>query len=1140
MKEGKNEFELVEESISRVRTWQHDFLFERYRDATHQDPDCSGLAAAFLLSNCKFHSGTLNEPVRSVLLERAVLPLIIFCAGLSPRLASAIASRILKVARPGTLLRDLVREVVHLRYTNFLVGFFFVLSASERLRKLGPPEWVSYYQGLSGHFLCLMGRFDLGIPQLERSVSELSSASGLPMTRDFFIDELSAILAMQLMYAGKLSRAEEAFGTLMETFGRRPYVWLEVFSRSMRITLASETLDQPSLAKDTQALQRILGPGFRSKYGLRTLICSGLIAAMRKDLARANAMTQRAMELYSDQISKVELTRYHLICALIDLEFGDASGAFAHSRHSRRLSQQIEGATFHSSEALLFESEIILRSGLLKPGSVDRSSIRGVVSRLKRAKRKLKGSSVLAARIETLSRLGSWLLSEESGGAVGFPVGEQACQGLSPRFVAVLRGLGHSNPASTAVAMSSREIVREAVSAEFVRSLALVMRDEVDFQAVATALCSAALADSVEYLGSNSGADRGGASDFNVEWIADDVSRLELHLGKRVHAFSMKNPLVSLESNPLAREQIRLVLTILEAFENRANIIALEKDSAIASMTQMLAHDVRKPFSMLKSVIQIVEKTEDPREAQEVLESALPEVIQAIASVEGMIHDVMHIGSESNWQMEDAAPETLIEAALGDLFRVFPEADVSISYSLSHRHGVRIDPLRIGRVFANILENAVQAMSGRGTLWIKTAESNGSIEFTLGNAGSFIPGECVSKIFEAFFTSGKRGGTGLGLAIARKIVEGHGGTIRCLSERNETHTDGMVEFVFTLPAAEVLCGPRSNVLPRTSREVRAALAAARVASAWQVGARHDPSEARMENEILSRLAAMRVTDSPLATVLVVEDEAVYRKGLLTLLAQPVSLSSQVHVVFAKNEPEAMAAVRDRVPDLIIADHDLGPGSKDGLEIVRTLRQQGFTGPVCVHSNRFLARDHGAALAAGADTVFPKPMSRAHLLKLLLIALREVQSETPTRLPRPRKWNVVMLDDSRTMRMAWKMELQDEAHFRSFESPSGFFEACREDESYLAELDVVLTDKNFGPGERYDGSDFARELRERGFGGVILLASGESGLGARIDASFDGDVGKEVLPWPAFEAAVLEAERRKGTRKLSDREGVASM
>ncbi len=485
---------------------------------------------------------------------------------------------------------------------------------------------------------------------------------------------------------------------------------------------------------------------------------------------------------------------------------------------------------------------------------------------------------------------------------------------------------------------------------------------------------------------------------------------------------------------------------------------------------------------------------------------------------------------------------------MGDLFRVYPDADVSLSYDFSHWHMVHADTVRLGRVFANILGNAVQAMRGRGQLWLKTRERGGFVEFTLGNGGSLIPPENLPMLFDAFFTSGKKGGTGLGLAIAKKIVEAHGGAIRCVSEKNEKHPIGMVEFVFTLPASGAVCAPRSDALPRSSREIQAAIAAVRIAAHRQGSAGPDPLEAEIETGIAAHLEAVGVAETDLMTVLVVDDEAVYQNGLLSLVTRSEVLSPWIRMVFARNDSEALAAVKEHNPALLIEDVDLGPNSKDGLEIVRTLRERNFSGHICVHSNRFLATDTKAANAAGADTVLPKPMSRMHFLKLLMASLpakpvtKTVHVPEATPVPAsehvyeaPAKLVVAMLDDSVSMRIAWKMKIADETCFRAFASTAAFFDACHKDASYLSILNVVVTEYNFAPGDPHDGGTFARDLRERGYQGLILRASGETDLGAEIESLFDGDVGKSALKWPDFNKAVAEAQARQ-KKRTGGREG----
>jgi signal transduction histidine kinase len=94
----------------------------------------------------------------------------------------------------------------------------------------------------------------------------------------------------------------------------------------------------------------------------------------------------------------------------------------------------------------------------------------------------------------------------------------------------------------------------------------------------------------------------------------------------------------------------------------------------------------------------------------------------------------------------------------------------------------------LNQVWTNLVDNAVDAMNGRGKLRVKTSRDGGEyvlVEIT--DDGSGIPRELKSRVFEPFFTTkGVGEGTGLGLDIVRRIVAGHGGEIRVDSTPGET------------------------------------------------------------------------------------------------------------------------------------------------------------------------------------------------------------------------------------------------------------------------------------------------------------------------------------------------------------------
>jgi signal transduction histidine kinase len=94
----------------------------------------------------------------------------------------------------------------------------------------------------------------------------------------------------------------------------------------------------------------------------------------------------------------------------------------------------------------------------------------------------------------------------------------------------------------------------------------------------------------------------------------------------------------------------------------------------------------------------------------------------------------------------------------------------------------------LNQVWTNLIDNAVDAMDGKGTLRVATRVEDGQVLVEIGDTGVGMASEIAARAFEAFFTTKDVGkGLGLGLDIARRIVvERHGGTISINSRPGET------------------------------------------------------------------------------------------------------------------------------------------------------------------------------------------------------------------------------------------------------------------------------------------------------------------------------------------------------------------
>lgn len=111
----------------------------------------------------------------------------------------------------------------------------------------------------------------------------------------------------------------------------------------------------------------------------------------------------------------------------------------------------------------------------------------------------------------------------------------------------------------------------------------------------------------------------------------------------------------------------------------------------------------------------------------------------------------------------------------------------------------------LNQVWTNIIDNAVEAMKGEGTLTVRTMrEGDYMICVEICDDGPGIADDIVDHIFTAFFTTKPAGeGSGLGLDLAWRIVEKHGGNLSVQSEPGDTR------FTVRLPR-EPPCEPQPS------------------------------------------------------------------------------------------------------------------------------------------------------------------------------------------------------------------------------------------------------------------------------------------------------------------------------------------
>src|SRR5690242_7858214 len=142
----------------------------------------------------------------------------------------------------------------------------------------------------------------------------------------------------------------------------------------------------------------------------------------------------------------------------------------------------------------------------------------------------------------------------------------------------------------------------------------------------------------------------------------------------------------------------------------------------------------------------------------------------------------------------------MLSGKIGDGIRVVKDYDRGLP-------PIPVYAAELNQVWTNLIDNAVFAMGGTGTLTVRTARDDDRALVEIGDTGPGVPAEIRDRIFEPFFTTKEVGeGTGLGLDISwRIVVNKHHGDLRVESEPGDTRFQ--VRLPLTAPDAEPLTAP---------------------------------------------------------------------------------------------------------------------------------------------------------------------------------------------------------------------------------------------------------------------------------------------------------------------------------------------
>ena len=385
----------------------------------------------------------------------------------------------------------------------------------------------------------------------------------------------------------------------------------------------------------------------------------------------------------------------------------------------------------------------------------------------------------------------------------------------------------------------------------------------------------------------------------------------------------------------VALENARLYMSVQEA--------SRVKDEFLAS----LSHELRTPLNailgyarMLRSGIVAPDKKQKAIDTIERNATSLTQIVEDVLDVSRIVSGKIRLNVQ---------PVDFPEVVRSALDAVAPAADA---------RGIRLetvldpaatpisgDPERLQQILWNLLSNAVKFTNRGGRVQTRLERVNSHVEVTISDTGIGIAREFLPHVFERFRQADagiarEHGGLGLGLSIARQLAEMHGGTIEAFS----AGVDQGSTFRIRIPL--MIVHPVRDDVPRV----------------------HPRAGLRPPSGPLADLAGVHV--------LAVDDE----QDALALVAE-VAQAAGARVTTASSAPDALAALGNEVPDVLVAD--LGMPHMDGLALIEQVRRHPDARVRAVPAAALTAyarsEDRMRALRAGFQIHLAKPIDPAELV-----------------------------------------------------------------------------------------------------------------------------------------------------------------
>jgi signal transduction histidine kinase len=228
--------------------------------------------------------------------------------------------------------------------------------------------------------------------------------------------------------------------------------------------------------------------------------------------------------------------------------------------------------------------------------------------------------------------------------------------------------------------------------------------------------------------------------------------------------------------------------------ELQENVKRQERQAMFGRVVAGLFHDLNHPIQNIGNNARLLLREDLDSEGRSMSQRIIE---RELGTLKRFMDDVLNIAKPRPIERFALDINTAVNEIVESMCAEGERANVTVSGHYAEGPlTVDGDRFALGRVYRNLITNAIQATAPGGSVTVTTARAREAIDVTVADTGTGIPADRLAAIFDDFVTT-KRRGLGLGLATSKRIVEQLDGTISVRSEVGRG-----TSFTVRLPSAD--------------------------------------------------------------------------------------------------------------------------------------------------------------------------------------------------------------------------------------------------------------------------------------------------------------------------------------------------